>query len=104
MEENEKKYPQGHFVGMWIAIGMVIFSGVGIPLSVSTGNNALIGIGPVVGMIIGMAIGKSIEAKHEREGNIRPLTKKENKTRNIWLISLLALGILALAVIAAIVF
>jgi len=50
MEENNKKYPEGHFVGMWMGIGMAIFSGLGIPFSILTGNTGLIGIGPAVGV------------------------------------------------------
>jgi len=35
MEENNKKYPEGHFVGMWMGIGVAIFSGLRIPLSIA---------------------------------------------------------------------
>ena len=31
MEQNDKKYPEGHFVGMWMGIGIAIFSGFGVP-------------------------------------------------------------------------
>jgi len=70
MQENNKKYPEGHFVGMWMGIGTAIFSGLGIPLSIATGNTGLIGIGPAVGVSFGLAIGSSIEAKYKKEGKI----------------------------------
>jgi hypothetical protein len=81
MEENNKKYPEGHFVGMWMGIGITIFSGLGIPLSITTGNTGLIGIGPALGVAFGLAIGSSIEAKHKKEGRIRPLTEEKKKRR-----------------------
>jgi len=81
MEENNKKYPEGHFVGMWIGIGMAIFSGLGIPLSIALEAPGLIGIGPAIGVAFGAGIGSSIEARHKKEGNIRPLTAKEKKNR-----------------------
>lgn len=83
MKENNKKYPEGHFVMMWMAIGIAIFSGLGIPLSVVTENYAFIGIGPALGVSIGLVIGSSIEAKYRKEGKIRPLTEEEKKRRKI---------------------
>ncbi|MDD4898811.1 MAG: hypothetical protein PHY70_05475, partial [Methanocellales archaeon] len=66
MEEKEKNktYPEGHFVGMWMGIGIAIFSGFGIPLSIATGNPGFMGIGPAIGVAFGLAIGSSIEAKY----------------------------------------
>jgi len=52
MKENNKEYPEGHFVGMWMGIGVAIFSGLGIPLSIATGNPGLIGIGPAIGVAL----------------------------------------------------
>ena len=101
MENNgeDKKYPEGHFIGMWLGIGISIFTGVGIPLSFALNNPGLIGIGPAIGVVIGVAIGTSIENKHKKEGLIRPRTKKERSNRNILLISLIALGIIGLAIL-----
>jgi hypothetical protein len=87
MEENNKKYPEGHFVGMWMAIGIAIFTGVGVPLSIATGNTAFIGIGPALGISIGLAIGSGIEAKYKKEGKIRPLTEEEKKRKKIGIIA-----------------
>ena len=103
MEENNKKYPEGHFVGMWMGIGIAIFTGVGVPVAFATGNPGLLGIGPALGVSIGLAIGSGIEAKYKKEGKIRPLTEEEKKRRKIGItagiviLSLLALIFLILA-------
>jgi hypothetical protein len=81
MNNIEKKYPEGHFVGMWMGIGIAIFSGFGIPLSIATGNSAFIGIGPALGIAFGLAIGQSIENKYKQEGRLRPLTESEMKRK-----------------------
>ena len=81
MMDKHKKYPEGHFLGIGMAIGIAIFSGVGIALSTSTGNPGLIGIGPAIGVSLGLAIGKSMEDKYHKEGLIRPLTEKEKIAR-----------------------
>jgi multidrug efflux pump subunit AcrA (membrane-fusion protein) len=78
----EEKYPEGHFIGMGMAIGIAIFSGFGVAIGVSTGNPGLYGIGPAVGVGFGLAIGKSIEDKYRKEGKIRPLTEKEKKVKH----------------------
>jgi len=96
MEEQEK-YPKGHFVGLWTAIGIAIFSGVGVPLSLATGNLGLIGIGPAIGVGFGFGIGTAIEKKKAEEGLIRPLTEaeeKRQKTTSTVLKALVVLGII----------
>ena len=103
MEENNKQYPEGHFVWMWMGIGVAIFSGIGIPLSIASENLGFMGIGPAIGVAIGLAIGSSIEARYKKEGKIRPLSEKEKKrqkmgiTAGIMILSLLALIFLILA-------
>jgi hypothetical protein len=91
-----KKYPEGQLVGMWAGIGIAIFSGAGVPISIATGNSGFIGVSPAIGVAVGIAIGKSI--KYRKEGKIRPLTEQEKKNKkllvNIGLI-LLALGLIA---------
>ena len=102
MKENNRKYPEGHFVGMWMGIGIAIFSGLGIPLSITTGNTGLIGIGPALGVAFGLAIGSSIEAKYKKEGKIRLLTEEEKKRRKIGIIAgvvILSLGVLSFLVL-----
>jgi len=81
MDDKVKKYPEGHFVGMWMGIFIAIFSGFGIPLSVATENYGFIGIGPALGVAIGLSIGQSIEHKYKQEGRIRPLTETEQKRK-----------------------
>ena len=92
MDDKVEKYPEGHFVGMWMGICIAIFSGFGIPLSIVTENPGFMGIGPALGVAIGAAIGQSIENKYKQEGRIRPLTEAEQKTKkNIVIASILIL-------------
>jgi hypothetical protein len=81
MDNENKKYPEGHFLGMWMGIGIAIFSGFGIPLSIITENPGFIGIGPALGVAVGVAIGQSIENKYKQQGKIRPLTESEQKRK-----------------------
>lgn len=98
MEEKNKTYPEGHFVGMWMGIGIAIFTGVGVPLSFALENPGLIGIGPAIGVAFGLAMGQSIEAKYEKEGKIRPLTKGEKNQRKILVTAGIAVLMIGLAV------
>ncbi|MDD2665507.1 MAG: hypothetical protein PHD13_01815 [Methanocellales archaeon] len=98
MAENNTRYPEGHFVGKWMAIGIVIFSVFGVPISIVSGNPGLIAIGPAVGVAFGLAIGSSIESKYKKEGKIRPLTEDEKKQRKMLLIAGIALFLLGLAI------
>jgi len=93
----KKKYPEGHFIGQWMAIGIAIFSGFGVALSASTGNSGLLGIGPAIGVAFGLAVGQSIENKYKKKGMIRPLTKKEKKRKHIAV--LIGLGLAVLGVL-----
>jgi len=97
MQKNDEKYPEGHFVGMWIGIGLAIFTGVGLPLSIALKNPGLLGIGPAIGIAFGSALGQSIESKYKKEGKIRPLTEDEKKKRRRLVIAgicVLVLGLL----------
>lgn len=80
-KKESKKYPEGHFLGVGMMIGIIIFSGTGVSLSISTDNPALIGIFPGIGVAFGLAIGKSMEEKYRKQGLIRPLTEQEKKAR-----------------------
>ena len=51
MSDKNEKYPEGHFIGMWIGIGIAIFSGVGIPISIALKTPGLMGIGPAIGVL-----------------------------------------------------
>jgi hypothetical protein len=97
MDYEDKKYPEGHFLGLWMGIGVGIFSAIGIPLSIVTENPGLIGFGPAIGVAFGLAIGQSIENKYKQEGRLRPLTEVEQKrkTNAIYAgIATLSLGLL----------
>lgn len=66
MENYEEKYPKGHFVSLWTGIGIVLFSGVGVPLSGLTGNEGLICLGPAIGVAFGIFLGQMIEKKYKK--------------------------------------
>ena len=94
---NNKKYPEGHFLGMWMGIGIAIFSGFGIPLCIATDNYGLIGIGPAIGVAFGLSIGQAIENKYKKENKIRPLTEEEKKRKKMAVfagIAILMLGVI----------
>jgi hypothetical protein len=97
MEKKNEKYPEGHFVGMWMATGVAIGAGMGIALGLAIGNLGLLGIGLPIGLALGLAIGSSIEAKYKKEGKLRPLTIEEKKNRKLSVmigVALLVIGIL----------
>jgi hypothetical protein len=98
----QKKYPEGHFMEVGMAIGMIIFSGVGVALSTSTDNPGMIGVGPAIGLAIGIGIGKSMEEKYRKKGLIRPLTQKEKEARKKSVV--IGLVVAALGVIALVSF
>ncbi|PLW91929.1 MAG: hypothetical protein C0592_13380 [Marinilabiliales bacterium] len=79
--DQEKTYPKGHFVSKWMVLGMAMFSGIGVPLSVVADNFSFIGIGPAIGVGFGAGIGAMIEKKYEREGRIRPMNEQETKRK-----------------------
>lgn len=81
MNDTDKKYPEGYFVGLWMGVCIAIFSGCGIPLSIITQNYGFIGIGPAMGVAMGVVIGQSIENKYKQKGLIRPLSEDENKRK-----------------------
>jgi len=97
LKKKDKTYPKGHFVRMGMAIGIAIFSALGIAISFLTENFALIGTGPAIGVATGLAIGQSLESKYEKEGRIRPLNESDKKKQKIGigvLIGLLIIGVL----------
>ncbi len=91
---EEKKYPQGHFIGMGIAIGVPI----GVVFGIILGNMAFIGIG----IPFGLSIGVALEEKYRKVGRLLPkdpkTIAKERKAMKIILIVgllLLVLGVFA---------
>ena len=97
MTEDVETYPEGHFVGMWMGIGMAIFSMMGVPLSIITDNYGFIGIGPAIGVAFGLSIGQAIENKKKEQGLIRPLTDAEKKNKQNLVYA--AVGVLAIGVL-----
>ena len=88
-----KKYDEGHFVGMGMAIG----AGVGIPLGLVLGGAAFLGIGIAVGVTLGLAIGKGVENKYMEKGLIKPLSAGDKKKKRMSvLMGLVALGLLVI--------
>ena len=83
MQKKKEQYPEGHFVGMWMGIGIAIYTGVGVALSTALKSPGLLGIGPALGVAFGLSVGQAIEAKHKREGKIRPLTEDEKKKKKL---------------------
>ena len=97
MQKSPEKYPEGHFVGMRMGIGIALFSRLGVPLSIALKTPGLMGIGPALGIAIGLSVGQSIESKYKTEGKIRPLTEDEKKKRKMLVIagiSVFVLGVL----------
>jgi hypothetical protein len=86
MDNDDKRYPEGHFIGMWMGISMAIFTGLGVALSAIAQNFAFIGVGPAIGVGFGLPIGQAIENKYKAQGKIRPLTETEKQSRKNLLI------------------
>lgn len=89
---QQEKRPRGYWMGIGISIGIAIGAGLGPAF-----DNFGVGIG--VGIAIGVAIGSALERRYEN--NLRPLTEDEQKRQRIFLILGLVMGILLLAVVAA---
>ncbi|MBW2974452.1 hypothetical protein KY366_01925 [Candidatus Woesearchaeota archaeon] len=96
MDKN-RKYPEGHFIGMWMGIGIALFSGLGIPLSIATKNPGLMGIGPAIGVAFGLSVGAGIEERYKKQGKIRPLTRKEKKIKKLGVLAGLVMLVLGIA-------
>lgn len=99
-KNTEKQYPEGHFLGLWMGIGIAIFSGLGIAISIVAQNYAFIGIGPALGVGFSLPIGQGIENKYKEQGRIRPLNEKEKRARKNALIAGLLLLLLGVVVFA----
>jgi hypothetical protein len=102
--DNDKMYPEGHFIGLWTGLGVAIFSGLGVPLSIALDNFAFIGMGPAIGIAVGVAIGQGLETKYKNEGRIRPLNEEEKNRRKMILWGLFAFFLLGFVVLLLIFF
>ncbi|MBT8209662.1 MAG: hypothetical protein KJP14_03965 [Eudoraea sp.] len=98
LNNKNKQYPEGHFLGLWMGIGIALFSGLGVVISAVMENYAFIGMGPAIGVAVGLPIGQAIENKHKEQGRIRPLIEKEKKARKNILYIGLALFLLGVVV------
>ncbi|MFC2090688.1 hypothetical protein ACFLT1_07895 [Bacteroidota bacterium] len=92
-----KLYPKGHFVSLWMGLGMAFFTVIGITISFLTENFSLMGIGLGAGVGVGLAVGQGVENKYEKEGKIRPLNEAEQRNRRIMVyvgLALLLIGVI----------
>lgn len=104
MDDEQRTYPEGHFVARWMGIGIAMFSGVGVALSVATDNPGLIGIGPAIGVGVGLAIGAGVEERYKREGRIRPASPEDHRRKRTavlvgLLLLLLGVGLFAILLV-----
>jgi hypothetical protein len=96
MNEQEQKFPEGHFTGLWTGFGIAIGLGLGVPIALVLGNMAFVGTGLPLGIAIGIAIGAAKEARYKAEGKIRPLNESEKKQQKVRMYTGLSLFILGL--------
>jgi len=96
--KRQKKFPEGHFIGLYMAI----FMPLGIIYGMLLGP-AFIGVGIGMGAAIGVAVGVGVEAKKKKEGLIRPLTKKEKANKKKWTIIGIITALVGAAALVAII-
>ena len=92
MKIEKKKYTEGHFVGMCMAIGVAVFAALGLYLGSTFKKSNYITMGPAIGVLVGLVVGRSIESKYKLEGRIRPLSDKEKNRKKV----LVLIGVLLL--------
>ena len=93
--KKQKRYRDGHFMGIGIAIGILLFMPFGFVFWILIDNPGFIGIGPAIGVAIGISIGSALEKKYNP--NPRPPTPEEKrmiKRLTILLIGTFILGLL----------
>ncbi len=102
MIEASSKYPEGHFVNHWMAIGIVFGVAFGIPMGLTLGNFAFLSLGLPIGLAVGVAIGSAKEEEAKKDGNIRPLTEQEMSRKQLGIkagIGFLLIGVIVLVVV-----
>jgi hypothetical protein len=70
MSEKQREHTsdRDHYLGIGMAIGMVVMAPLGIVLFILLDNPGMLGVGPGMGVAIGVAIGESLYQRHcERE-------------------------------------
>lgn len=93
MVEKKKTYPQGHWMGVGIAIGMIFGTAIFFIADLLTGEfGSMFFLGPGVGVAMGVAIGSAFEEKYKKTGQVRELTAQEKKSKS----RMVTLGILIL--------
>ncbi len=85
IQEKQKRYPEGHFLGIGFAIGIPI----GMPIGLAMGN---IAVGTAIGVAIGIPIGAALEKKYNP--NPTRLTEEERRIRKRNLTIALGLGVI----------
>lgn len=91
------KHPVGHYMGLGMAIGLPLGMPLGIPIGFVLDNITLgLVFGLCMGVAFGSVIGAFLEKRHENE--LRPLTKKEEKFRNITMLLMAVFFILGVIV------
>ena len=86
METKNEKYPEGYFTRIWMMAGIAIGAIIGIPLGIVFNRMELFMMGIPVGYALGLFIGLFIETKYKKEGKLRPLTMKEKKRIQLYVI------------------
>ena len=95
----KKTYPEGHWMGLGIGIGLPIGVAIFFIADLLTGEfGSMFFLGPGAGVAIGVSIGAALEEKHKKSGQIRELTPQEER-RQMRLV-LAGLVILAVAAVA----
>jgi hypothetical protein len=93
----EKKYAQGHWMGIGIAMGLPIGTALFFIADLLTGEfGNMFFLGPGAGAAIGVSIGAALEERYKKRGQVRELTPEEERSRK-WL---LAAGVVLLAAAA----
>lgn len=96
-DKEIKSYPEGHFVGIGMAYGMLLGYAIMWPLAIALDKIVLaLTLGPGIGIPLGMAIGKEYEKRNKDK--IRPLTNEEKQPKKFMLLILVGLLMLGLFV------
>ena len=86
-------------MGIGMCIGIAIFMPLGLIIGIVMDKIAIgVALGPALGVGLGVGIGAGLEAKYKDQ--IRPLTEKEKRTKEIAIrlaVAFLAIGVLVFA-------
>ena len=63
LQKQHKLVTEGHYIGIWMAIG----AGIGVAIGAALGNP---GIGPAIGIALGVAVGSYLDKKAKKEGKV----------------------------------